>query len=268
MRGSRFGDNQDIMDSGTAFTDAATFYVDSTTSTMDEARRLSVQAPRGLVRAGVQTAGRGRLPGRSWLGEAGASLLVTFWFPADEFDPAPLPLLAGLAVARACRSWVAATDSRFRDEPRLKWPNDTLCGNRKLAGVLCESRGSTIYAGIGLNCRQSKFEPGFRTEPTSLLLETGRAPEPDEFLPHLALAFKALRAVRAAWKDHYENLLAWRNKSVRFSPGIDLPPVRGILSGVDATGAVLIAPEGEAPGKATAWHSGELSLVIDESPRT
>ncbi|OHD23448.1 MAG: hypothetical protein A2Y38_10145 [Spirochaetes bacterium GWB1_59_5] len=256
------------MNASTAFPDAATFYVDSTTSTMDDARRLSVQTPRGLVRAGVQTAGRGRLAGRSWLGEAGASLLVTFWFPAEEFGTAPLPLLAGLAVARACRSWAAAAGARFRDEPRLKWPNDTLCGDRKLAGVLCEARGSTIYAGIGLNCRQTNFEPGFRTEPTSLLLETGRAPEPDEFLPHLALAFKALRMISAEWKDHYEALLAWRGQNVRFSPGIDLPPVQGRLSGVDASGAVLIALEGDERGKTTAWHSGELSLVIDESPRT
>jgi BirA family biotin operon repressor/biotin-[acetyl-CoA-carboxylase] ligase len=246
----------------------ASLYVDSTTSTMDEARGLSAQAPRGLVRAGIQTAGRGRLPGRQWLGEPGASLLVTFWFPPDEFGTAPLPLLAGIAIVRACTAWAEDSQVRFRDAPLLKWPNDTLCGPRKLAGVLCEARGSTMYAGIGLNCRQTGFEPGFRTKPTSILLETGIGPEPGAFLPYLVNAFTALRGIGAAWKAPYEDLLAWRGVRVSFSPGIDMPPVTGELRGVDPTGSVLIAPLGGESEPAKAWPSGELSLVIDESPRT
>lgn len=253
---------------GTAVFGPASFYVDSTTSTMDEAHTLSAQVPRGLVRAGTQTAGRGRLPGRQWLGESGASLLVTFWFPADEFAGAPLPLLAGIALVRACEAWAEATGARFRDEPKLKWPNDVLCGARKLAGVLCESRGSTLYAGIGLNCRQTGFGPDFRTEPTSLLMETGLGPAPEMFLPYLESAFTALHGVGAGWKAPYEELLAWRGLQVRFSPGIDLPPVAGELKGVDQSGAVLIAPAGVEAGVASAWSSGELSVIIDESPRT
>ncbi len=253
---------------GPGFFDLASFYVDSTTSTMDEARGLSAQVPRGLVRAGMQTAGRGRLPGRQWLGEPGASLLVTFWFPSDEFGTAPLPLLAGIAIVRACTAWAEATGVCFRESPRLKWPNDVLCGSRKLAGVLCEARGSTIYAGIGINCRQACFDSGFRTEPTSLLLETGIGPDSAEFLPHLVRAFANLGASGSGWKDHYEELLAWRGQRVRFSPGIDLPPVLGELRGVDTTGAVLIAAQGTESGTVTAWHSGELTLVIDESHRT
>jgi len=256
------------MDFLTAASGQASFYVDSTTSTMDEARGLSARVPRGLVRAGIQTAGRGRLPGRQWLGEPGASLLVTFWFPVDEFAGAPLPLLSGIALVRACAAWAEASGVRFRDAPKLKWPNDALCGARKLAGVLCESRASTIYAGIGLNCRQSGFGSGFRTEPTSLSLETGLGPAPEAFLPYLESAFTALRGVGDGWKDQYEELLAWRGLRVRFSPGIDSPPVSGRLKGVDQSGAVLIAPNGDESGATRAWPSGELSVIIDESPRT
>jgi len=253
---------------GTVRPGTGSFFVESTTSTMDEARHLSAQVLRGMVRAGSQTAGRGRLPGRAWRGEAGASLLVTFWFPADDFDSAPLPLLAGIALVRACMAWSEATGARFREPPRLKWPNDTLCGDRKLAGVLCEASGSTIYAGIGLNCGQAVFEPGFKAPPTSLLLETGLGPAPEALLPYLGNAFATLRGVGTAWKAEYEELLAWRGLRVRFSPGINLPPVAGVLGGVDPTGAVLIVPEGAGKDEARTWPSGELSLVIDESPRT
>lgn len=247
---------------------AASFYVESTISTMDEARRLSSQVPEGHVRAGVQSAGRGRLPDRKWFGEPGESILVTFWFPADSFGKAPLPLLAGLALVRACDSWAQAAGARFRDSPRLKWPNDALCGDRKLAGVLCEASGPTLYAGIGVNCRQTTFPPGLRTTPTSVFLETGMYPEPNDFIHRIESAFSVLREAGGSWKNEYETMLAWRGHKVRFTPGKDLTPVDGILRGVDTTGALILAPDGCTPGDTTAWHSGELSLVIDEGGRT
>ncbi len=58
-----------------------------------------------------------------------------------------LPLLAGVAVAGAvCEvTGVAA---------RLKWPNDVLAGDRKLAGILAESRDHAVVVGVGLNVSQ------------------------------------------------------------------------------------------------------------------
>ena len=57
-----------------------------------------------------------------------------------------LPLLTGVAVASAVRS-VAGVDAV------LKWPNDVLAGDRKLAGILAEQSpdGSAVVIGIGLN---------------------------------------------------------------------------------------------------------------------
>jgi len=123
--------------------------------------------------------------------------------------------------------------------------------------VLCEASGGFIYAGIGVNCSQKTFPAGFRTEPTSIYMETGIHPEPENLLKHLAAAFFALRGGATAWKDDYEALLAWRGQWVCFSPGIDREPVEGILRGIDATGAVLIDRDGE--GDVTAWPSGELT---------
>ena len=62
-------------------------------------------------------------------------------------DPPPLkqgwlPLLVGLAVASAVRN-VAEVDVR------LKWPNDLLIGERKLAGVLAERVDSAVIVGVG-----------------------------------------------------------------------------------------------------------------------
>jgi BirA family biotin operon repressor/biotin-[acetyl-CoA-carboxylase] ligase len=108
-------------------------------------------APEGLVAvADHQSAGRGRLD-RRWEAPAGASLLMSVLF-RPEFDPSELHLCTGavaLAAAEACRD-VAGVG------PVLKWPNDLLVGEAKLAGVLAEAEFAgdalaSVVVGIGIN---------------------------------------------------------------------------------------------------------------------
>ena len=108
-------------------------------------------APDGVVAvAEHQTAGRGRLD-RTWESPAGASLLFSVLL-RPQLDPTELHLCTAavaLATAEACRI-VAQVD------PVLKWPNDLLVGESKLAGVLAEAefeagKVSAVIVGIGLN---------------------------------------------------------------------------------------------------------------------
>jgi len=251
------------------FPDAFSCFVPETGSTMDEARQLSRSHAYGLVHTGTQSAGRGRLPGRQWLDRAGDSLLVTFWFPAGEFGNAPLPHIAGLALIAALESWAWRSDTHFVNPPELKWPNDVLCGAKKIAGILCESAGNTIYAGIGLNCAQKSFPSGFRTEPSSVFLETGHISEPGSLLPDLARAFRNLKETGLAWKEKYEARLAWKNRHVHFRPGLELSPVEGMLVGVNDSGALIL----RTADRVLNFASGEVSLyigtpVIDDQGRT
>ncbi|MEY2468143.1 MAG: BirA family transcriptional regulator [Actinomycetota bacterium] len=126
--------------------------IDSTnTWVMDQARD---GASAGLVAvADVQTAGRGRL-GRSWVAPPGGSLLMSLLL-----RPKDLPFdrlhLATAAVAMAGADAIALI---AEVTPSLKWPNDLLIGDRKLAGVLTEVDGQTsdgslaVVVGIGINC--------------------------------------------------------------------------------------------------------------------
>jgi BirA family transcriptional regulator, biotin operon repressor / biotin---[acetyl-CoA-carboxylase] ligase len=123
--------------------------IDSTNAYLrGEARR---GAREGVVAvADHQSAGRGRLD-RRWEAPAGASLLASMLF-RPEFDPAELHLLTAavaLAAAEACRE-VAGVG------PVVKWPNDLLVGEAKLAGVLAEAEfvdpaAGAVVVGIGLN---------------------------------------------------------------------------------------------------------------------
>jgi BirA family biotin operon repressor/biotin-[acetyl-CoA-carboxylase] ligase len=108
-------------------------------------------APFGSVLvAEYQTSGRGRL-GRRWEAPPGSSLLVSLLLPPElaSDHPQRLTQAVALAAAEACER-VAGV------QPSLKWPNDLLVGERKLAGILAESlvTGGTVAAivvGLGLN---------------------------------------------------------------------------------------------------------------------
>ncbi len=126
--------------------------------------------------AEMQTAGRGRL-GTDWHAPRGASVLCSVRLVESGAAPrcVRMSLAAGIAVHEAI---LRATDVR----PTLKWPNDVLVGQRKLAGVLIETRlldgeRHAVAVGVGINCLQHEghFPPELRDRATSLDIESGAA---------------------------------------------------------------------------------------------
>ena len=92
-----------------------------------------------------QTAGRGRL-GRSWVAPPGASLLMSILLrPYLEREQLHL-VVAAVALAAA-----DAVEAVAGVRPTLKWPNDLVFDDRKLAGVLAERDGTAVVVGIGIN---------------------------------------------------------------------------------------------------------------------
>jgi BirA family biotin operon repressor/biotin-[acetyl-CoA-carboxylase] ligase len=107
-----------------------------------------------------QTAGRGRLD-RSWVTPARSAVTVSFLLDPAGVPVARwpwLPLLAGVAVAEAVRRSAPGVAAGVA----LKWPNDVLCRDRKLAGVLLErveaAGRAAAVVGIGLNVSQAPEE--------------------------------------------------------------------------------------------------------------
>jgi BirA family biotin operon repressor/biotin-[acetyl-CoA-carboxylase] ligase len=118
--------------------------VDSTNRYLLECARAG--AAEGVVAvADEQTAGRGRL-GRAWVAPKGASLLASVLL-RPVLAPSELHLVT-LAAA------LAALDALPESGARVKWPNDVVIGDRKLAGILAEVDGSgAVVVGMGLNVR-------------------------------------------------------------------------------------------------------------------
>ncbi len=136
---------------------------------MIEASSLAISgAQHGtVVLADEQTSGMGRL-GRSWVSSAGVGIYCSVLLRLD-LAPGSLPiasLVLGLATAEA----IQKATQLICD---LRWPNDVLIGERKVAGILTHLTEGCIIAGIGINANQTSFPAELRTPATSLRIESG-----------------------------------------------------------------------------------------------
>lgn len=117
------------------------------TSTQDEAK---ARGPRigDVVVAWRQAHGRGRF-GRAWAdtGEDGVAMTVVVAAECAE----RLAIAAGVAIARAIESLPLTNGTRVG----IKWPNDVMVNDRKLAGVLVECSCGCALIGIGVNVSQN-----------------------------------------------------------------------------------------------------------------
>jgi len=128
-----------------------------------------------VVFAESQTKGRGRL-GRKWASPPGKGL----WFSV-LLRPALRPQESTQVTVAAATALRRAIQLRTGLKPSIKWPNDILLGDLKVAGILTELKGevdrvSYLILGIGVdvNCVASDFPAELRKTATSLKLALGR----------------------------------------------------------------------------------------------
>jgi BirA family transcriptional regulator, biotin operon repressor / biotin---[acetyl-CoA-carboxylase] ligase len=166
-------------------------YVDVCPSTQ---RLLGEGEAEGTVAvAEEQTEGRGRL-GRSWHTPASTGILFSVLLRPRAIESARLPelsLVAGGAVAEAIADVTGI-------QPTIKFPNDVLIGDRKVAGILAESSEGRVVLGVGVNANQTadQLPADAQTVPTSLRLELG---EPIARAQLLAAILERLERAYDAW---------------------------------------------------------------------
>ena len=236
-------------------------YVAATGST--NALAAADPVPGRVVVTDHQTAGRGRLD-RAWDTPAGVAL--TFSAVVDPGLPDEqwpwLPLLTGLAVAGAVRrtSGLAAT---------LKWPNDVLVEDRKLAGILVERvatpAGPVAVVGVGTNVHQTEPPvPGA----TSLSIEGA----PVDRCDLLVAVLEELSRWLADWRESegaasglrasYTVLCGTLGRDVR----VELPgdrTVRGLAESVDALGRLVVRT---ASGERLPMSAGDVVHLRAANP--
>ena len=134
-----------------------------------------------VIIANFQSSGRGRF-NRNFEAPPGTSVsisaLVRPTRPHEEWGW--LSLLTGIAVASAIRDI-----SDGSDRVSLKWPNDVLVDQRKICGILCESDGTNVTIGMGIN---TSMDTGELPVPHAIsLLLAGFPTEKDELIARVLI---------------------------------------------------------------------------------
>jgi len=249
-------------------------------STMDLAHQLASQgASEGTcVWAERQTAGRGRA-GRSWASPPGGMYLSLLLRPSRNLDElAQLALVVGLATVQAIHELTKLS-------PTIRWPNDVLLNDRKVAGILVEAKShassekkigdvsnfqyggqkietsrilSYAVVGIGINVTTATHE--LPEGATSLYPWVN--PAPDRFALTTAL-FQHLKQVYQQWNDRGFGLirpvlLRWIGM---FGQLVHLITARETFDGqaldLDDSGRLLVRLDS---GIVRAFEAGEVTL--------
>jgi BirA family transcriptional regulator, biotin operon repressor / biotin---[acetyl-CoA-carboxylase] ligase len=227
-----------------------------TTSTNTLAATLP---PWHAIRAAHQSAGRGRT-GRTWVSDRGG-----LWLSAVLPCPAPRERWALLPLAVGWALLETLADLGARDL-RLRWPNDLLCGERKLAGLLVERhRPDTAVVGLGLNVlnRPEFASPTLRGTTVRLADLAPDAPTDLDTLATHALA--AIARAHAELCEHgFARIAAdlnrgWATPRLVALTLADAPaPVLGRFLGIAEDGRLRLA---QRDGTVTAYDATQVALL-------
>jgi BirA family transcriptional regulator, biotin operon repressor / biotin---[acetyl-CoA-carboxylase] ligase len=205
----------------------------------------------GLVLvAEAQTSGRGRL-GRTWAAPPRSGLFFSVLLPPEDSVTRLgwLPLVAGVAVVSALRGFaeVEGIERGRMAEATLKWPNDVLIGERKLAGILAQRVEAGVVIGVGLNVSLRGDELPVPTA-TSLAIEgapADRDPLLRAILRELEIRHEEFGADEASLRAAYRDLCATLGKRIRVElPGDEI--LTGEATDIEEAGRLVVrATDGE-----------------------
>jgi BirA family biotin operon repressor/biotin-[acetyl-CoA-carboxylase] ligase len=232
-------------------------------STNAEALRLlpMAQTLPFYVLAERQTSGRGRR-GRNWVSPFGENIYFSLVIRVEGGmrQLEGLSLAVGLALLRVVHDQGITAAG-------LKWPNDVLVSDRKLAGILLELSGDPadvchVVIGIGLNVNMLLANDSVIDQPwTSMRAELGCQLNRNELV--LALNQQLLHYLNIQLKqgfvvlqDEWQRNHLWQDRHVAITAGAE--PIEGMVLGVDHSGALRLRVDGVE----RVFSGGELSLRL------
>ncbi|MGE8069669.1 bifunctional biotin--[acetyl-CoA-carboxylase] ligase/biotin operon repressor BirA [Pseudomonas sp. NPDC089569] len=234
---------------------------DSIDSTNAEALRAIEQNRPSpfLVLSERQTAGRGRR-GRKWASPFAENIYFSLVLRVEGGmrQLEGLSLVVGLAVLRTLRQLGVSRVG-------LKWPNDVLVDQKKIAGILLELVGDPadvchVVLGVGINVNMQMTDE-VDQQWTSMRLEAGRVFDRNQLVAELGIALQdylarhqadGFSALRAEWEQNH----LWQGRDVSLIAGVN--QIDGEVLGIDNQGALRL----RVAGVEKVFSGGELSLRL------
>lgn len=213
-----------------------------------------------VVLAEEQSSGRGRRANR-WLSSYGESILCSMLLTECKVASELLSLVFAVATAEA-------VGKCSKCEAKIKWPNDIILNNKKVAGILVESkragRHNAYIIGIGINCHQRKtnFPAELQKTATSIDIETGSIAD------RISLAKRLLTSVDhwliIAEKDEKKVVEHWQKLSTQLNHRVALVYNRkrfvGNCIGIDPQQGLILQLD---TGGIRMFHAAQATIVSE-----
>jgi BirA family biotin operon repressor/biotin-[acetyl-CoA-carboxylase] ligase len=214
-------------------------YYDTVTSTMDIARENLSHGT--VIQGGEQTGGRGRR-GNAWASPKGnlyQSIVLKPDMPVDTWGQLSFVIAVALGECLQGKTYY-----------HLKWPNDVLINDQKLAGVLIEVQGDHVIIGTGVNIQHAPEDRAKVTDFHDISVNDFR----DQFLSNIQHYYdqwqlKGFEPIRTTWITHAYKLgeiIQARLPNVIYE---------GVFEGLDENGVLLLR---ESDGSIRHINSGEI----------
>lgn len=234
---------------------------DSIDSTNAEALRAIERGQTApfLVLAERQTAGRGRR-GRRWVSPFGENIYYSLVLRIEGGmrQLEGLSLVVGLAVMQTLRELGIL-------DVGLKWPNDVLVGQKKIAGILLELVGDPadvchVVLGVGINVNMQMTDE-VDQQWTSMRLESGSVFDRNQLVARLGQKLQSYMsrhqvggfpAIQSEWEQNH----LWQGRAVSLIAGAN--QIDGEVLGIDSQGALRL----KVAGVEKVFSGGELSLRL------
>lgn len=235
---------------------------DTIGSTNTEAANQARQgAAEGVcIIAGQQTEGRGR-HGRVWVSAPDSGLYFSIVL-RPSIDPGRIPLItlmAGVSVHDAL--------CEFGLKPDIKWVNDILIGDRKIAGILAETvetpLGLAVIVGIGVNLTSSSFPDNIAETATSVEAETGQRISPEVLAEALTRYLSYFYEMLASGDEATGIIYQWQQRSSYFAGKnvrvlLEGSTIEGTTDGLEENGALRVKT---ADGSVTIVQAGDVERL-------
>ena len=221
-------------------------YHPQTNSTNEDAWQCFIDGtPDGtLILTDNQTNGKGRRQNK-WVSTPDKSLTFSFILHSElELEKMGLlPLLTGISIVRGIESATAI-------QTGLKWPNDIMLNEKKMGGILIESKqiqnGLGVVVGVGLNINENAQDipHNLRDNAISLAMFSGQPHSREQILSAILNEFEALYdtqmdSIIPLWTDHCIH----QNMEVSFHS--EQGKQQGIFQGISSQGHAEIQINGE-----------------------
>ncbi len=209
------------------------YWFEEVSSTMEIAKKFAKQGKEIVALAEKQISGRGRL-GRFWHSpEGGLWLSISL---VKSLLPEVIPLLTYVASLAT----LFAIEEVAKISPSIKWPNDILYKEKKLAGILLERGQDYVILGIGINVNNPLTLE--ENKGTSLKEVLGRE------VDRLSLLTALLKSLKRflTWKK--ENIISlWETKCATLGKKVKVltsyGEITGVAKGLSKEGALLVIDE-------------------------